>query len=124
MILIRIVVLLFLIVISAIFFDGHCQRARVEIDSIKVTLQPLDDKTEIEQLKDGKDVPSGYIPIARGEFKTGVATLKCGERLMIQKTEDKARAIGATAFRFYEVKEPNIILNSCYKAKILFLKKE
>lgn len=100
------------------------QRAHVEILSkADTSLTAIDAKKDIEQIKDGNAVPDGYKEVARGEFKTGPATLKCGERFMIESTEKKAREIGADAFRFYEVKEPNMILNTCYKAKILFLKK-
>lgn len=114
---------LFLMIVLLCSCAGLSQKARVNIDTTAATFSAIDAAAEVEQLKDGKTVPEGYIEVARGEFWTGPATIKCGERYMIECTERKAREIGATAFRFYDVKEPNMIINTCYKAKILFLKK-
>lgn len=111
-------------IFSAIFCNIYCQKARVMIEPVKITLDALPDTFDIEHLDDNSKVTAGYLPVARGEFKPGPVTVNCGERLMIKRTEEKARAIGATAFSFYDVKEPNFVLNSCYRAKILFLKKE
>lgn len=99
------------------------QRARVNIDTTGGKFPALDAAAEVVQLKDGNAVPDSFEMVAQGEFWTGPATIKCGERYMIECTERKAREIGADAFRFYDVKEPNMIINTCYKAKILFLKR-
>lgn len=112
-----------LFVILCLFVPSFAQRAKVIIDTVMVELERVSDKIDIEQLKDGTEAPDGYDLIGKGHFWTGPATIKCGERYMIEMSGEAARKIGARAFRFYDVKEPNMILNTCYKAKILFLKK-
>ena len=112
-----------LFIVCCLFVPTFAQRAKVIIDTVLIQLEQISDKVEIEQLKDGTETPEGYNLVGKGHFWTGPATIKCGERLMVEMTGEKARAIGAGAFRFYDVKEPNMIINTCYKAKILFLKK-
>lgn len=112
------------IVVLCLFVPSFAQRAKVVIDTVFTELEKVSEKIEIEQVKDGTETPEGYNLVGKGHFWTGPATLKCGERLMISLTEETARKIGAGAFRFYEVKEPNMIINTCYKAKILFFRKQ
>jgi hypothetical protein len=112
-----------LFVVLCLFVPSFAQKAKVIIDTVFVKMDELGEKMEIEQLKDGTETPPEYDLIGKGRFSTGPATIRCGERLMMEMTGEAARAIGASSYRFYEVKEPDMILNSCYKAKILFLRK-
>jgi hypothetical protein len=112
-----------LFVVLCLFVPSFAQRAKVIIDTVMIQLEKISNEIEIEQVKDGSATPEGYDLIGKGHFWTGPATIKCGERHMMQMTGEAARKIGAGAYRFYEVKEPNMIINTCYKAKILFLKK-
>lgn len=111
------------ITIFSIFSMCFSQKARVVIDG-QVDLKPLSDSIEIVVLKDGDTAPAGYIGVARGKFKTGPATIKCGERLMMKMMSDKAREIGATAFSLYNVREPDNVFSTCYRANVLFLRRE
>ncbi len=110
-------------VVLCLFVPSFAQRAKVVIDTVLIQLEKISDGIEIEQVKDGSAIPEGFDLIGKGHFWTGPATIKCGERLMTEMSGDAAREIGADAFRFYDVKEPNMIINTCYKAKILFLKR-
>lgn len=112
-----------LFVVLCLFVPSFAQRAKVIIDTVMIELEKISDGIEIEQVKDGTGTPEGFQLVGKGHFWTGPATIKCGERLMTEMTGEAARKIGAGAFRFYDVKEPNVIINTCYKAKILFLKK-
>lgn len=115
---------LVLFVVLCLFIPSFAQRAKVVIDTVLIELDKIGDSIDIEQVKDGKETPAGYDLVGKGHFWTGPATVKCGERHMITLTEQQARKIGAGCFRFYEVKEPNMIINTCYKAKILFFRRQ
>lgn len=113
------VAMLFFWFISLTVFT-FAQTAKVEI------IEKFGEKTKLEktekiiQFDEGTEIPEGFMLLAKGEFKTGPLTVKCGERLMIKKTEEKAREIGAKGFSFYELKEPDNVLNTCYRSKILY----
>lgn len=111
------------ITIYALFSLCFSQKARVVLDE-HPGLKPLSDSIEIVALKDGDTAPIGYVEVARGKFKTGPATIKCGERLMMKMVSDKARKIGANAFSLYNVREPDNVFSTCYQAKVLFLRRE
>lgn len=114
-----------LFVLLMFVFATFAQKAKIVMNGETIiNLKPLLDSIKIVQLEDGCDVPTGYKLVARGRFKTGPATVKCGERLMIQKTKERARFIGAPFFSFCDVKEPNGVFNTCYRSKILFLIRE
>jgi hypothetical protein len=90
------------------------------------SVSPVSEKEQsqkIERLESGSDVPAGYELIISGEFKTGIITMQCGETFMIDEAMKLCRSIGGDAFRFFEIHEPDMITNTCYRAKILILKK-
>jgi hypothetical protein len=78
---------------------------------------------KIERLESGSGVPDGYELIISGEFKTGIITMQCGESFLIDEAIKLCRSLGGDAFRFFEIVEPDMITNTCYRAKILILKK-
>jgi hypothetical protein len=91
------------------------------------TVSPVNETEQsqkIERLESGSDVPAGYELIISGEFKTGIITMQCGETFMIDEAMKLCRSIGADAFRLFEIHEPDMITNTCYRAKILILKKK
>lgn len=107
-----------------LFAQCFAQRARVVLDG-KVEKVKLSGPVLINEiLPEGDSVIGGYVEMVRGEFKTGPATINCGERLMKSMIRDKAIEMGATAFRLYDVREPNNVTNTCYRAKVLFMRKE
>jgi len=80
--------------------------------------------SNIEQLTTGSTVPDGYKLIIQAEFKSGLVTSKCSERFMIEKVKEMCRKYGGDSFRLYDIIEPDMILNTCFKAKVLILRKE
>lgn len=72
----------------------------------------------------GEMIPEGYELIAKGNFKTGPLTVKCGKGTLDEQALKEARRIGADAVKYFDLKQPNYILNTCYKSGILFLKKK
>lgn len=97
------------------------QKAKIVMNGeTLINLKPLLDSIKIVQFDDGCDTPEGYNPVATGRFRTGPLTIKCGERLMVKHAKEKARRIGTPFFRLCDVQEPDGVINTCYRAKILF----
>lgn len=117
---------LILFILLMFVFTAFAQKAKVLIDGdITLSLEALHDTVNIFQFdEEGPRKPNGYQIVAQGRFRAGPATIKCGERYMVKKIKEKCRNIGATAFKFTEVKEPNGFFNSCYRSKVLFLIRE
>jgi hypothetical protein len=114
---------LVLLVVLCVFVPSFAQRAKVIIDSVFIKIDEIGNDVEVEQLKDGTETPTGYELIGKGHFHVGPVTISCGERVMEGMTIEAARSIGAKTYRFYDVKEPDMVINTCYKSKILFLRK-
>ncbi len=115
--------LAFILELFSLVILAYSQKAKIETGEMYIETEKRNRYAEVEQLPDGTEIPQGYFVITRGEFKTGPATIKCGERYMIEKTKEKARQVGADAFRFYDIKEPDNVFNTCFKAKIMFFLK-
>lgn len=112
------------LILLFLFFSIYGQKAKIEVFTDSITIIEVRNiDCKIEVLEDGKAIPEGYVLIARGKIDVGIATIKCQERKMINMAKDKACSIGCDAIRFYNIREPNIIAK-CFKANILFLKKE
>lgn len=115
-------VVIFLLI--CLFVPCVAQRARVVIDTVLISLDEMGKTLDVQQFDDGTETPAGYDLIGRGHYRTGPGTIKCGERLMRKQTRETAKNMGANGYRFYEVKEPNGVFNTCYKAKILFFRRK
>ncbi len=103
------------------------QPARVEVsDGFNRLFPPLSSGSVGPEkiLSNGPDVPEGYVLLRTGKFRTGPLTIHCGEDYMISKIADKCKELGATHFRIYNVREPNLLLSTCWGCDILFLRKE
>lgn len=115
-------IIIFLLV--CLFVPCVAQRARVVVDTVLISLDEMGKSLDVQQFDDGRETPAGYELIGRGHYRTGPATVKCGERLMIKQTRETAQGMGAAGFRFYDVKEPNGLIRTCYGAKILFFRRK
>lgn len=113
------------LILTTLIMAVFPQKAKITLDGgVVLSLKKLSNAEKVEQLPEGAGVPGGYSVVARGNFRTGIATIKCGERFMKKKTIEKCVEIGATAFKYIEVSEPIPFFNSCFRSKILFLIRE
>jgi hypothetical protein len=86
--------------------------------------QPFENNKKIEHLKDGSEIESGYQIVQMAEYKSGITTINCSKNDMIFEIDLLCRKIGADAFKLYDIVEPNMITNTCFKAKVIILKKK
>lgn len=88
-----------------------------------ISENPQPEEKKIERIETGIGIPTGYLLIAAAEFKTGLITMKCSETFLLDEAVKLCRRYGADAFRITELREPDMISNTCYRAKIIILKR-
>jgi len=99
--------------------DGYLQ-VNHEVGAV----ENVDYSKEIVQLSDGSFVPEGYTLLQIADFKSGIITTNCSERYFKKQCIELCRKSGGDAFRMYDIKEPDNIINTCFQAKVLILKKK
>lgn len=69
-------------------------------------------------------IPGGYEFVASADFKTGLITTQCSETFLLDQAVLLCKKVGVDAYKIVEMHDPDMITNTCYRAKIILLKKK
>lgn len=111
-------------IIMAIFYTGCLPSNGYLKVSMVNNYEPFENNKKIEHLKDGSTIEEGYQVIQMAEYKSGMTTINCSKNDMINEVDLLCRKIGADAFKLYDIIEPDMIMNTCFKAKVIILRKK
>lgn len=109
---------------SAFYYNGEIESGFFKAkENILYEIEGM--KKNVIQFPDGSNVPAGYHVIEIEKYRGGIVTINCKYRHYINSVILKiCKKLGADAFILSEIKLPDGITDTCFRSKILILKRE